>query len=105
MEAAHTARMLRREVRETGMNFADIFDLAQQVHAPIKDAFGSDMGMTLMNIDGAIALDVLFYFARRGVPCLGVHDSFIVPVSMEEELRKAMDICYRRDSAFSQNNP
>ncbi len=90
------AAMLRRASHETGVKFATIYDLALQHHAPIADGFGSDAGMMLMNLDGQIALDILFCFARHGVPCLGCHDSFIVPVSYKDKLRSAMMHYYRR---------
>jgi hypothetical protein len=98
--AAHTASRLRQAVRETGVKFADIYELAQRVHSPIKDAFGSDAGMRLMNLDGAIALDVLFHFASKGVPCLGLHDSFVVPLLMKGELKRVMKTFYEERMSF-----
>ena len=49
------------------------------------------MGMESMRTDGKIALDVLCHFAGQRIPALGVHDSFIVRISHEGELRWAMD--------------
>ena len=73
-----------------------IYNLAKRHHAPIAHYFGSDAGMRLMNLDGRIALNILFYFVEQGVPCLGVHDSFIVPRRFEDELRNVMERFYKR---------
>ncbi len=98
---AHTANMLRQAVDQTGMKFSEIYDLARRVHAPVADDFGSDAGMKLMNLDGAIALEVLYHFASRGLPCLGCHDSFVVPASRENMLRSVMESVYEGRFGFS----
>ena len=90
------ARLLRDAQRETGLSFKEVQGLVMEFHRPIADFFGCDMGMQLMRTDGAIAFDVLSHFAGQGIPALGMHDSFIVPISHEDELRWAMDEFYFR---------
>ena len=60
----------------------------------------TDLDLRLMTIDGAIALDVLSHFAERAIPCLGVHDSFVVPRHSEAELREMMLRVYREKFAY-----
>jgi hypothetical protein len=92
---------LRTAAQQTGLRFADIYDLARSRHQRIAKHFGSDVGMKLMRMDSKIALDVLFHFTRKGHPCLGIHDSFIVPESQEDELRRVMIAFYRRENDFA----
>src|SRR5262249_50602394 len=80
------ARRLLRARDETKLSFKRMYLLVLERHERISRHFGRDMGMTLMRHDSAIALDVLHHFASKCVPCLGVHDSFIVPEGFEEEL-------------------
>lgn len=93
-KAAREAKMLSQSLDETGRTFADLYDELLEYHEPISDQFCSDAGMELMNLDGQIALDILEHFTSRGVPCLSVHDSFIVPERNFEELKDAMTRYY-----------
>ncbi len=99
-KAKDDASLLREAVKATSLKFADIYDLAIRHHEPIRHRFGSDAGMELMNIDGKIALDVLYHFTSAGVPCLGVHDSFIVPQCFFDDLREVMISTYRDHIGF-----
>jgi hypothetical protein len=56
--------------------------------------------MKLMRIDSAIALDVLYHFATIRTPCLGCHDSFVVPSHAASELREAMHSIYQKHVHF-----
>ena len=49
-----------------------------------------------MNKDARIALDVVWHFAKQGVPVIAIHDSFLVPVEYDDELRRTMDKTYRK---------
>jgi len=90
------AAALRKALTKTGIKFKDIYPIILQHHQPIAHRFGCDMGVSLMRIDSQIALDTLYHFARRGLPCLGVHDSFIVPASHKAALKRVMHITYKR---------
>jgi hypothetical protein len=94
-KALRTARRFNDAVRETGLRFAMVYDLALRFHKSIANQFGSDMGLQLMNIDGRIALDILFHFSSSHIPCLACRDSFIVPSVHEGQLRRAMAYYYR----------
>lgn len=86
--------------KKTGLKFSAIYDLALKRHKPIAKHFGTDAGMKLMRMDSKIALAVLFHFASQAHPCLCVHDSFVVPESQEDELRRVMIKFYRDETGF-----
>jgi hypothetical protein len=95
-KAMEDAIQLHDALRNTGISFAEVYDKALERHHRIAHRFGQDAGMTLMNLDGKIALSVLHHFASRSIPCLGVHDSFIVPRHAEAELRQIMLSTYEK---------
>jgi hypothetical protein len=76
------------------------YDLARTCHALIACDFLTGLGTELMRIESGIALDVLYHFAARGIPVLGIHDSFIVPESHSDDLRAVMAECYRSKLGF-----
>jgi hypothetical protein len=67
----------------------------EQKHAPVAHWFRKGRGLELQAIDARIAEQVLLHMAQRGVPCLPVHDSFIVPASQAAALQEEMDKAYR----------
>ena len=99
-KSKRTALTLHQAIKETDLRFSDICDIALRRHAAIADQFGSDAGLRLMNLDGKIALDILSEFTDRGIPCLGCHDSFIVPAGHERLLRQTMKTAYQRRMNF-----
>lgn len=97
---AMDAFRLREAAKQSGLKFADVHDDAIERHRPIAPFFGKDEGMRLMRMDSSIAIDILYHFAKRGVPCLSVHDSFIVPANSEAELRRVMIEFYQQKTGF-----
>ncbi|RZK86815.1 MAG: hypothetical protein EOO66_21315, partial [Methylobacterium sp.] len=57
----------------------EVYDAILRHNATISHFFGSDAGVHLMGIDSRMCLKVLKGCRRAGIPCLPVHDSFIVP--------------------------
>jgi hypothetical protein len=80
--------------------YEQTYDLARTCHALIACDFLTGLGTELMRIESGIALDVLYHFAARGIPVLGIHDSFIVPESHSDDLRAVMAECYRSKLGF-----
>src|SRR5262249_8296236 len=68
-------------------------------HPAIASSFGSDAGARLMRKDSDIAERVMLDMIRRGIPCLPVHDSFIVPATRASELEEAMEREIRRQNS------
>ena len=91
------ARKLKDAVDAAKLNFAQMVPLVLERHYLIRDSFCSDAGVHLMNRDSRIALNVMHHFAKRDIPCLGVHDSFMVPCHAEAELKELMHRCYRNE--------
>ncbi|TKW60771.1 MAG: hypothetical protein DI628_07720 [Blastochloris viridis] len=63
-------------------------------HSAIADDLCCDKGIGLMNLDSFICLSVLERLTSHGIPCLSVHDSFLVAESHEADLRLAMVDAY-----------
>jgi len=70
----------------------------RNAHKPIEHYFcsGSETGLRIMNQDSRIALDIVDHFAKRNIPILAVHDSFIVQEKYEDELRETMGNTYAK---------
>ena len=94
------ALRLREALNRTGWHFRKILPLVYQTHSRIQEQFGKDRGIELMRIDSAIALDVLNHFAKQSIPCLGCHDSFLVPKQHMQELRQVMNRFYLKRVGF-----
>ena len=56
-------------------------------HTPIRHCFVG-RGPQLANLDAKIALNIVLHFINQGIPCLPVHDSFLVQERYESELRR-----------------
>ena len=63
---------------------------AKRFHEPIKEYFGSGIGLRLQNEDGKMALQIVDYFRKQGIVCLPVHDSFIIAKKHSGWLREVM---------------
>jgi hypothetical protein len=69
----------------------DLLKAVVKRNAPIAADIGADRGVRCMAVDGAMAVDVLKACEGAGVPCLPVHDSFIVPASKGAWMEAKMD--------------
>lgn len=76
-------KALEKEFENT-IDFKPIIAAAKQYHTPIADCFGSGIGIKLQNYDARIAVNVVSHFTAKGVPCLPIHDSFIVDKRYKE---------------------
>jgi hypothetical protein len=68
-----------------------LIDKFVEKHEPITEYFFNDCGTYLQWIDSQIAEAGLVHFAKKGQPCLPMHDSFIVDFRLYPELEEAMD--------------
>jgi hypothetical protein len=75
-----------------------LIEAFREAHKPISSYFctGKDTGLRIMNLDSKIALEVVNHFAKKGIPILPVHDSFIVQEQYREELREIMQTAYSK---------
>lgn len=83
------------KVEEAGMRWASLVTLARAALPHIAHHFGTGAGLRLQRVDSEIAEAVMLHFAEREIPCLGVHDSFIVRQPHAEELAAVMRQVYR----------
>ena len=63
-------------------------------HKPIRHCFAG-RGPQLANLEARIALNIVLHFTNQGIPCLPVHDSFLVQERYETELRRVMLDTYK----------
>ena len=62
----------------------------EEKHAAISRYFSTGKGVDLQYWDSVLAEYIMVHFARQGVPCLPVHDSFIIDFRLEDELIRVM---------------
>jgi hypothetical protein len=74
-----------------------VLQAIETTHGSIAGWFRAGRGLELQHVDATIAGAVLVGLARRGIPCLPIHDSFIVPASQERALGEAMFLAYREE--------
>lgn len=70
-------------------------------HKTIAPFIHSGKGLELQSIDSKIAVDILKHFTTRNIPCLPIHDSFIVPIEHRDELMEAMRAMYKKHTGHS----
>lgn len=69
--------------------------LMMQRHTPIADRFLTGYGLNLQFMDSEIAEAIMLHFAQQGIPCLPVHDSFIVDADYKPELKIMMESLFQ----------
>ena len=76
---------------ETSNKASDLIATIQNSFPDLAASWFTVIGRRLQNIDSDICARVQRHLRRQGIPCLSVHDSFIVPASRELLLRQVMD--------------
>ena len=76
---------------ETLNRVLDLIATIQNSFPDLATSWFTGIGRRLQNIDSDICARVQRYLRRQDVPCLSVHDSFIVPASHQLLLREVMD--------------
>lgn len=77
-----------------GWSWSRLIQELEAQHALIAPWFRYGRGLELQALDAAIADSILHSLALRNIPCLPVHDSFIVPVRYEEVLGETMHLAH-----------
>ena len=75
-----------------------LYRLVRGNHQRIAHLFGSGAGLRLQAIDSKIAARVFDRFINDNIVCLGIHDSFIVPLQHERQLRETMLESYKQET-------
>lgn len=68
--------------------------MSEKTFAPIANYFFTGFGTTLQRLDSDIAEAVMMAMVNADIPCLSVHDSFLVPQSRQAFLEDAMNSAY-----------
>jgi hypothetical protein len=87
---------MKEVMKKAKISAKKLHTLIQRKHNEIKIHFNNDEGVRLQNIDSKITEEVLKHFTDKGIVCLGIHDSYIVPKQYKEELTKVMIDSYRK---------
>jgi len=70
-------------------------------HSAIKNSFyNPPYGLFLQRMDSNLAEKIINYFTLKGIPCLSIHDSFIIAKSYESELRSVMEEVFYKSFHF-----
>ena len=80
----------------TNERLSEILTDIKKEHHPIAHKICSGEGIKLMNYDSMIVEYILDKFIERDTPILTVHDSFIVPLGLENELYRLMQEAFER---------
>lgn len=78
----------------SNVTLAWILDLLREKHKPIADKFASDAGIDLMNQDAKITEQIIEWFTYHEIPILSIHDSYLVQMGWEAELKKQMQLAF-----------
>ncbi len=73
-----------------GLSTKGLLEAVLRLNPIIKDAMSDTLWRELQYIESCIALGIMDVLASNGVPCLGIHDSFVVPKDAENLLRQLM---------------
>lgn len=77
--------------KSSGFALDSLLEDFEARHKPIAKAFYSGIGKELQYLDSRIAERVINALTKEGIPCLCIHDSFLVPYPAEGLLKAEMD--------------
>lgn len=84
-------RLSTKKVKKVGLSLGKLKKLILKRHPPLKAVLGKGVGLGFQYIDSQIAEIVMLDLLDKGITCLPVHDSFVVPRHQGQELANAMN--------------
>lgn len=77
---------------DCGIPWEGFIKLIEKKHKAIVENgyWNTGCGLTLQFKDSLIAEKILLHFAKKDIPCLPIHDSFIIAESFKGELKETM---------------
>jgi hypothetical protein len=78
-----------------GFEWREFLQRVEQAHQPIARFLRTGYGLRLQFLDSCIAERVMLHFAERNIPCLPIHDSFVMHHGYEMELEQVMQKAFR----------
>lgn len=73
-----------------GITWSEFLDAMLAHHEPVAHLLTEGHGLSLQYQDSELAESILLHFADKDIPCLPIHDSFIVPEEHKDELESVM---------------
>ncbi len=98
----HKEEKAKLENEIGAININEFVDKFFEVHKKISHYFCNEnkTGLRSMNKDAKIALDIINHFGKQNIPCLPIHDSFIVQEKYRDELKSVMQNTYKKHTGF-----
>ncbi len=94
---AKAVHAIRKEYPQYSKTVKEIIAAIKRTHQRIAHHLHSGVGLELQRLDSDILQNIMLMMAREyGVLVLPVHDSFIVRTGYDDEMRDAMEQCYKR---------
>jgi hypothetical protein len=82
-----------------------LIEAMKKRHLQVEKYFHSGAGLELQNLDAKMAEYVLRVMTvQKGVPCLPIHDSFIVPAGQVKNLIRTMKAAYEKFVGHANSN-
>ncbi|MFH1811031.1 MAG: hypothetical protein ABIJ09_19985 [Pseudomonadota bacterium] len=85
---------------DSGLTPAKLYNQLAEANRWIAHYFHTGIGLRLQAWDSKIMMKVVNHLTRRQIPGLPVHDSCIVPVSREADLKRLMTEGYEKEFKF-----
>jgi len=96
-----TELVLKAQFEASGYSLEEIYDLLLERHTAIRPLLNNPAtGLKLQRMDSDIAFNIIDEMMNQGIPCLPVHDSFIVPSQHEKLLEETMKAKYKERMGF-----
>ena len=83
-------RLKKQDEEAIGLTHKEFAERIKSHHSEIYEQLAGGIGLLLQKIDSDIAERVMLYFVDKSVPCLPVHDSFIVPAGYKWDLQSTL---------------
>ena len=83
-------RLKKQDEEAIGLTHNEFTERIKFHHPEIYEQLVGGIGLLLQKIDSDIAEKVMLYFVAKSVPCLPVHDSFIVPAGYKWDLHSTL---------------
>ena len=88
-------RLKKKDEKALGLSHDQFVAKIKCQHPKIYEQLERGIGLQLQKIDSDIAEKVMRYFVAKSVPCLPVHDSFIVPAGYKWDLHSTLKRVFR----------
>ena len=86
-----------KELLDGAMSVSQLRKIIEKSYPEIAEWFGRERGLDLQYIDSCISNHILLTLAYRDVPCLPIHDSYIVEKKHVNLLQSAMTQAYSQE--------